>query len=145
MNKILIMFATAVLLAGVIMTGGCGGSSGSALTPTPIIPSTTLSATNLSVAATASADVFTLHNASTSGYSATITGGFSYLNDKISYPAGGVKPSAMPGGVNDLADGNVDLTWISNGQIVTIRVSGLASIDEQALESNAVPAIYTTY
>ena len=94
--------------------------------------------------ATAAADVFKF-TAATTSYDATISGGFNYQVDKISYPTGN-KPTAMDvDSVNKVMDGKVDLTWISNGYTVTIHLTDLSNIDEQALQSNAVPALYTTY
>ena len=81
-------------------------------------------------------------------YSVTITGGFSVATDKIAVPTGSTQPSALAGGVNDLADGNVALTWSNGGQNVTINLTGLSTVNENLLQSNAdnVKAlIYTTY
>jgi hypothetical protein len=117
-------------------------------TTTPTTPQNTISQNNTSVSATSNNDSFKLENNPTVSYEATISGGFKYPADKISYPSGTNRPSALAGGVNDLIDGKVLLTWIVNGKVVLINLTGLDAISEGALQSSAPDAaanIYTTY
>ncbi|MDD5286948.1 MAG: hypothetical protein PHD54_13935 [Desulfuromonadaceae bacterium] len=107
----------------------------------------TLSSTNATGTATALADVFRLAAATTS-YAVTINGGFLWSADKISVPTGSPNPSALAGGVNSVTDGNVDLSWVSGGNLVTIHLTGLDAISEAAMQSNAgnvTSVVYTTY
>lgn len=88
--------------------------------------------------ATAQADTFKLADNPTASYEVTINGGFLYSADKISVPVGSALPSAVAGGVNNVTDGNVDLTWVDNNQIVTIHLVGVDAATEAGLQANAV-------
>lgn len=116
-------------------------------TTTTVAGPITLSATTTTGTATAGADVFRLAAATTS-YSVTISGGFLWSADKIAVPTGSTNPSALAGGVNNVTDGAVALTWISGGNTVTINLTGLDATSEAALQSNAgnvTSVVYTTY
>lgn len=163
MNRKVLMSSLIAVMAMVSMYG-CGGSSddtvvvpvtttSSSATTTSSTTSTTaggngslaISSTNLSAAATTAADVFTVANATTAPYSAIISGGFNYTQDKISLPEGSLKPKANAGGVNNVADGNVDLTWNSNGNEVTLSFTGVDAKTEAALQSNLVTSFYSDF
>lgn len=88
--------------------------------------------------ATAQADTFKLADNPAASYEVTINGSFLYSADKILVPVGSNLPSAVAGGVNDVTDGNVDLTWVDNGQIVTIHLVGVDAATEAGLQANAV-------
>lgn len=88
--------------------------------------------------ATAQADTFKLADNPTASYEVTINGSFLYSADKILVPVGSTLPSAVAGGVNNATDGNVDLTWVDNGQIVTIHLVGVDAATEAGLQANAV-------
>jgi hypothetical protein len=126
-------------------------SGATTTTTTPTTTTTTLagpivlSPTNTTGTATTGADTFRITAATTAGYTVTINGGFLWSADKIAVPVGSNIPSALAGGVNAVTDGAVSLSWNSNGQIVTINVTGLDSISEGALQSNSVPSLFTTY
>lgn len=94
--------------------------------------------------ATDGADDFKLATAASS-YEVTINGGFNYTNDQILVPIGSSKPGALPGGVNDVTDGNVDLTWSNNGNVVTIHLVGVDPSTEAAMQANAVSSVFGTY
>ena len=116
----------------------------SSTTPSATAVNTTLVA-NGTVGASSVADTFKLTGGTTSSYSTTITG-FNYLNDKILVPAGSTNPSALAGGVNNVADGNVDLSWSNNGNLVTIHLTGLSANTETAMQANAVSStVFGTY
>lgn len=78
-------------------------------------------------AATAGVDTYTV---AAGNYAYTISGGFA-AGDKIGFPAGQVAT------VNNTSftDGAVDLQWASNGQVVTISLTGLANATDQSLNS----------
>ena len=96
--------------------------------------------------ATSSADIFKLVGGTTSGYETTIKGGFNYLTDKIQVPVGTTNPSALAGGVNNVADGAVDLTWSNNGNLVIIHLTGVDANTEVAMQANAVSStVFGTY
>ena len=116
----------------------------SSTTPSTSAVNTTLVA-NGTVAASSVADTFKLTGGTTSGYQTTITG-FNFFNDKILVPAGSTNPSALAGGVNNVADGNVDLSWANNGNLVTIHLTGLDTNTETAMQANAVSSsVFGTY
>jgi hypothetical protein len=129
---------------------GCGGG-GSASPIVPIVLETTdqtITQTNTHGVATALVNNFILANNPTVNYAATITNGFKFGQDSISYPVGTNRPSALAGGVNDVIDGKVELTWSVNSHLVTILLSDLDAISEAGLQSSAadaVSAIYKTY
>jgi hypothetical protein len=83
--------------------------------------------------------------AATGQYEATINGGFLYSADKIMVPTGAATPSAVAGGVNDLADGKVDLTWSNNGHLVTIHLVGVDAATEAGMQANAIATVFGTY
>lgn len=152
MEKNLKMLLSASLVGAMLTLPACGGGGGGGGgDTTPPVPDGTqvISATHTTAAATANVDTFKLIDADLAGYTATISNGFDWKQDFISYPAGGAKPVAYPGGVNDnMTDGNVDLTWVSNGKEVTIHLTGLAADAELALTSSdpgAAATIYKTY
>lgn len=111
---------------------------------TPTNPTTPGAGANVTISgagtqsATAQADTFKLADNPTASYEVTINGGFLYSADKILVPVGSTLPSAVAGGVNNVTDGNVDLTWVDNGQIVTIHLVGVDAATEAGLQANAV-------
>ncbi len=78
-------------------------------------------------AATAAVDTFTV---TAGNYAYTISGGFA-AGDKIDFPAG------ADATVNNVSfvDNAVDLQWASNGNVVTISLTGLTTAQDQSLNS----------
>jgi hypothetical protein len=94
--------------------------------------------------ATTGADTYKLA-AATSSYEVTISGGFNYASDKILVPTGSTTPSAIASTTNNVTDGKVDLTWASNGNLITIHLIGVDATTEAALQANAVASVFGTY
>ena len=140
------MTATLGTVTGYTATGTAPTTviADTSLTPAAGAVNATLTAGG-TVAASTSADIFKLAGGTTAGYTTTITG-FNYLADKIQVPVGQTFPSAVAGGVNDVADGQVSLTWSNNSQAVTILLTGVDAVTETAMQANAVNAmVYGTY
>lgn len=138
-----------VKLALTDATGSIAKVSATAATSTTInitdVPAVnaTLEASK-TVAASGLADTFKLV-APTSDIETTISG-FDYLADKILYPAGAGKPTALPNTANDGANnGLVDLTWSNGDNQVIIHLTGVSPATEVALQLNAVSSIFGTY
>lgn len=83
--------------------------------------------------------------AATAPYTVTITG-FDYLADKIQVTAGSVLPAADPTSTatSTPANGAVDLVWISNGNTVTIKLTGMSAASKNFIAAG-LANIYTTY
>ncbi len=150
-KKIVVCSLTAIMAMATLF--GCGGGDSADSTTPPVVPpadlTQTLSSAKTTAAATAGADIFklTAPDVVASGYEATISGGFK-AGDKISYPVGSARPAALSSVVNETIDGNVNLTWNSNGKEVVIHLTGLDAVIEGTLQSSlpeAAALIYTTY
>ena len=131
MKKFLMMFGTAGLLAGFLMTGGCGSSSEEtpAVTTTtaPVVTTTTTTtlAGTASVAVSAAGSVTdagaaikTAYTFAPGTYTYTIAG-FG-TGDSLTFPAG-VSPTVFN---NSFTDGNITVQWALGGNVVSVVLTG---------------------
>lgn len=122
MKKLLKMMCSTGLIAGVLIAAGCGSGGGDAQSNTNAV-----AVSGAGTVSAAAADISYTFQPGTYTYDIS---GFT-AGDKLAFPAGAAATVDNP----NWSDGVVSVQWASSSNVITVKLTGLTTAQDSALNS----------